>query len=560
MASTVIGLDIGTTAVRAAEVRPRRNGAVLERFGQVALPAGAVVAGEVVDAAAVAAALKRLWREAGFKSKRVVTGVAGQRVVGRTTEVPAMSDADVRSSLAFQVQDLIPIPLEEAVIDHQVLEPVAGEDGTELLRIFVVAAHRDVLRSLMAALDGAGLSAERIDLIPFALVRSLHTHGFEDLAGDGEVASAEAIVDIGGGLTNVVVHEHGVPRLVRSLTFGGGELTDAIAMDLDVGVEDAESLKRRIDDDTEVLQAQQVADVAIAPVLEDIRTTLEFWQAQNDEALLRRVVVTGGGARLAAVELRLEQALGVPVVHGRPFGAVDVASTGLSADDLARAEDVAAVAIGLALSGESLGPGVRRISLVPSEVAVQQRERKQAMAVAGGVAAFAALLLGLYVLRASSVSDAKADADAAEARTTELQGQVAQLQDVEALEADVATRRQTAVAALAGDVAWLRLLNEVATVLPNDVWLTNFAGTAATVPSAGTTAGTVSFGITGFEHTSTAHWLVRLSDLASLNGLWVPGSNMSGEAGGRDLVTFTSTANLTPSAGSTRAQRIAEGG
>src|SRR5687767_11170470 len=122
MARSVIGLDVGTAAVRAAEVHFGRGTPSLVRFGQVALPPGAVVAGEVVDAAAVSAALRRLWREAGFSGKRVVTGVAGQRVVARTTDLPVMSDDDLRSSLPFQVQELIPIPIEDAVIDHQVLE------------------------------------------------------------------------------------------------------------------------------------------------------------------------------------------------------------------------------------------------------------------------------------------------------------------------------------------------------------------------------------------------------------------------------------------------------
>ncbi|HYD10516.1 MAG TPA: pilus assembly protein PilM, partial [Acidimicrobiales bacterium] len=144
MARTITGLDVGTAAVRAAEVRLTRGGAALVRFAQVALPPGAVVAGEVVDAPTVSAALKRLWRDGGFKDKKVIVGVAGQRVVARTTEVPAMSDADIRSSLPFQVQELIPIPLEEAVIDHQVLEPLTGTDGSDRLRLLVVAAHRDL--------------------------------------------------------------------------------------------------------------------------------------------------------------------------------------------------------------------------------------------------------------------------------------------------------------------------------------------------------------------------------------------------------------------------------
>src|SRR5687767_1726314 len=121
MARSVIGLDVGTAAVRAAEIRFGRGAPVLVRFGQVALSPGAVIAGEVVDATVVGAAIRRLWKDGGFSGKRVITGVAGQRIVARTTELPAMDDEELRSSLPFQVQELIPIPLEDAVIDHQVL-------------------------------------------------------------------------------------------------------------------------------------------------------------------------------------------------------------------------------------------------------------------------------------------------------------------------------------------------------------------------------------------------------------------------------------------------------
>jgi type IV pilus assembly protein PilM len=172
MAGKVVGLDIGTHAVRAAEVSFGRGLPTLERFGQVALPFGAVSGGEVVDAAAVSSALRRLWKEAGLSSKKVVVGVANQRVVARTAELPAMPDAELRSALKYQVQELIPIPVDDAVLDHQVIERVTGDDGRETLRLLVVAAHKDMLRSLLAALEGAGLAAKRIDYIPFALVRA----------------------------------------------------------------------------------------------------------------------------------------------------------------------------------------------------------------------------------------------------------------------------------------------------------------------------------------------------------------------------------------------------
>lgn len=554
MARALIGLDVGTAAVRAAEVRLGRGAPTLLRFGQVALPAGAVVAGEVIDGPAVSAALRRLWKEAGFTGKSVVTGVAGQRVVARTTELPAMSDDDIRSSLPFQVQELIPIPVDEAVLDHQILEPIVDADGTERLRVLVVAAHRDVLRSLLAALEGAGLQAARVDLIPLALIRALHESDFAELDhGDG--ATAEAIVDIGGGVTNVVVHEHGVPRFIRTLATGGVELTEAIVTGLDVAFDEAEALKRGSGIDVETRHARDVVRTALAPVVEEIRTSLDFWQDQSVHTRLRRAVVTGGGAASDDVPQRLELALAMPVERARAFARFDMSKVGLDEHALAAAEPFATVALGLALSGEALAGGSRRINLLPGEIAEHRRERRQVVLAAGAVAVFAALLLAVFSLHNGQVADARQEAAAAEARSTDLTQQIAGLQDVEMLQASLGARRQTVVAILDGDVAWGNLIQQVSAALPNDVWLTNFSGTRGDA----TRPGQVSFGGMGFDQTSTARWIQRVSELDSLTSVWVPSSTKT-EAGGRDLVQFSSSANLTPASSSTRAAQYAGSG
>src|SRR5688500_4430119 len=114
MATRVVGLDIGSFAVRAVELSLGGGQPTLERFAQVTLPPGAVRNGEVVDTGAVGSAVRRLWGQGGFRSKRVVVGVANQRVIVRQAELPAMSEADLQAALQFEAQDLIPIPIEDA--------------------------------------------------------------------------------------------------------------------------------------------------------------------------------------------------------------------------------------------------------------------------------------------------------------------------------------------------------------------------------------------------------------------------------------------------------------
>src|SRR5205823_727181 len=148
-------------------------------------------------------------REAGFRTRQVIVGVGNQRVVARQADLPEMSAEEMRSALQFQAQDLIPIPIEDAILDFQVLEHLHGTEEN-LVRILLVAAQRGMVESLLAALEGAGLTATMVDLVPFALMRSLATTSLVD---DLEL-SAQAIVCVGAGLTDVVVHQRGVPEFV----------------------------------------------------------------------------------------------------------------------------------------------------------------------------------------------------------------------------------------------------------------------------------------------------------------------------------------------------------
>src|SRR5213078_3648666 len=160
----VVGLDIGTSGVRAAELTMGKGPATLERFGQVALPLGAVRDGEVIDSDAVAAAIKQLWVQAKFGSKRVVVGVANQKVVVRQVDLPWLPVNELRQSLSFQVQDFIPMPVEQAILDFHALEEFTNDSGGRMLRVLLVAAARDMVGSAMEAVTKAGLTPSMVDL------------------------------------------------------------------------------------------------------------------------------------------------------------------------------------------------------------------------------------------------------------------------------------------------------------------------------------------------------------------------------------------------------------
>jgi type IV pilus assembly protein PilM len=346
VAKTRIGLDIGSTAVRAAELTEGSPPSVV-RAAQVPLPAGAVENGEVKDVEAVSEALRELWSRGGFKSKKVWMGVGNQRVVVREISLPWLPEKELRQSLGFQVQEFIPMPVDEAVLDYHAIEETE-EQGRRMLRVLLVAAQRTMVDALVSAATGAKLEPMGLDLVPFAMVRAVGATG----AGmELEETGNEAVVDVGAHVTNIVVHSAGETRFVRILPSGGRDITVAIARALSVEDDVAERLKRGEVVESAGVSPSQAEDVArqrAQQFVDEIRSSLEFYTAQSQGARIDRVLVSGGGSKLEGFMDVVRQRIPVSVEPGRVFSRVG-SQLSLSEEAQAEAEPVLAVAVGLAI-------------------------------------------------------------------------------------------------------------------------------------------------------------------------------------------------------------------
>jgi type IV pilus assembly protein PilM len=346
VAKVRVGLDIGSTAVRAAEVSVGGSQPSVLRAAQVKVAAGAVENGEVRDPGLVAEALRELWAVGKFKSRQVVMGVGNQRVVVREIGLPWLPEKELRASLGFQVQEFIPMSVDDVVLDFDALGEFEQE-GRRMIRILLVAAQRVMVDAVVAAAEGAKLDPIGLDLVPFALVRAVGTSDDGmDLEGD------EAVVDIGAHVTNICVHARGVTRFVRILPSGGRDVTLAIARSLGVEDDVAERLKKG----ESVLGAPPAETVRSAAMsragsfVDEIRSSLEFYTAQAQGARIARVLITGGGSKLDGLLDLLRGRIPVPVERGQVFSRA-VPKLDLDERALNEAEPVLAVAIGLAIPG-----------------------------------------------------------------------------------------------------------------------------------------------------------------------------------------------------------------
>lgn len=560
MDSVTVGLDIGSSAVRAAEIQVTKDGGrVLRRYAQVGLPHGAVVDGEVNNIPGVAAALKRLWSEGGFSTTKVVLGVSGPRVFVRQADVPAMSAADVRSSLRFGVQEMIPISMEDASFDFGLLgPPEKGDGGSATQRILLVAAHRDLLRNYMAVLKDAGLTATVMDAAPIALCRAVPAIGVE-----GRSPGVEVIVSIGAELTTVAVREDGVPRFIRSLTVGGSKLTETIANTMHLQLAVAERLKRGAvpPESPELGQARRAMSAEMRELAEEVRATIDFFMSQSDQSGVDRLLITGGAAQTEGLALSIAGNLPVNVMVLDPVATLDTSALGLDQDQLGRLSTSSATAIGLAL-WPTESPLIR-LSVLPEEVHAAQKARQMVTMAAAGLGGLAVLLGLAGAGQWLQLHSARDRVHSAQAQAAALGGEVNHLRALTAVHGQVEARSALEKTALTGDVDWVRVIGQLASAMPQQLSLTSFSGTRSTTPSSGTASsggssgpsvGTVNMAVTGGGGLPSASaWLVGLASDLDLSNVTIGGINVQNNGGG---VTFSTTASLTAQSHSNRAEEV----
>jgi type IV pilus assembly protein PilM len=360
----VVGLDIGTDHVRAAHIKPASGGYSLGNYGMASMPLGAVVEGEVIDPDHVSAAIKDLWRHGGFRSKDVSIGLSNQKVVVRLIDLPYMEKAELKGAIQYQAQDYIPIPVEEAVLDFQVLSDYMTPGDEHMMEVLLVAAQRDMVNNAVRAVEGAGLRLAQIDVTAFALVRSLLGSPDSILPGEAEQLPGEAtgIVHITPGLTNIVVVDRGVPRFVRVSSLAGNQFTQAVASALNLTIDEAEALKNQVglpapdgngqgmplDERTKA--AQDALEREMAKFVAEVRRSLDYYLTQATQShVIRQILLSGSGAVLRHLPAHLERGLQTRVLIGDPLARV---STNGSAEQLVISDRMdSAAAVGLAMGG-----------------------------------------------------------------------------------------------------------------------------------------------------------------------------------------------------------------
>ena len=318
---TLVGLDIDATGIVAASVAV--NGRVrIERAAFAPLEPGIIRDGEVADVDGLADALRTLYRENKGLDKRVRVGLANQKIVVRVVDLPYLEDAkELEAAVRFQAQDQLPMPLEHAVLDHQPLAVINDAAGRRQ-RVLLVAARREMVERVLAALRSAGLKPEGVDLSAFATVRALHRAGPDD-----ELVLYLAI----GGLTNLAVARGTECTFARASGSGvealAVELAERSALTLEhaygwlahVGVQDP---VEDITGDRQIVEhTRQILLDGVRRIASEVRSSLDFHRMQEDAGAVSRAVMTGPASAIPGFDVALASELGIPVEQGLVDGA-----------------------------------------------------------------------------------------------------------------------------------------------------------------------------------------------------------------------------------------------
>lgn len=300
MAKTAIGLEITEESVRVAEVSLGKSPQLVS-WGEVPLPPDAAKDSEVLDSGAVAVGLRQLWTGAHLKGREVVLGLASRRIIVREYTAQAMRPDLMRDALPFQVQDLLPVPATQAVLDFYPL----AQNGDQINGL-LVAAVSETVEQLVDTLARVKVRPAAVDLTAFGIARAVARTAAPD--------SVTATVYIGDHTTQFVVTHGGTPTFVRILPVdvatqaaSRGETTqpaDPVAEPVGQGIGGIRSRG--------AMRASS-ADSSISDLTARIRSTLSFYGSRYPQAPVSEVLVTGAGAGVDGVMRAMSVAIDVPL-------------------------------------------------------------------------------------------------------------------------------------------------------------------------------------------------------------------------------------------------------
>jgi type IV pilus assembly protein PilM len=344
-AHPVIGLDIGSSAIKLLQVKPTKKGYALEKFGMKTIDPELIVDGAVMDAGRVIDALKELLREQAVKVKDVVISVSGHSVIVKKINLPPMTEEELEESIKWEAEQYIPFDVNDVNLDFHILPNTdAGGEGKDTMTVVLVAVKKDRLSEYTSLVMEAGLNPVIVDVDAFTL-ENVYGTGY-DVSGSEVVA----LVNIGASVMNIHILKGGHFAFTRDISTGGNRYTEMIQRDLNLSYEAAERAKRGESvEGVNPVALGEVITTMNSELVAEIGRSFDYFRSTSTQETIDRVLLSGGTAKIAGLAPFMNERLGVPVDMIDPFRKFDVNSKLVDPDLLQAVGPQAAVVVGLAI-------------------------------------------------------------------------------------------------------------------------------------------------------------------------------------------------------------------
>jgi type IV pilus assembly protein PilM len=337
----LIGLDIGSRSIKAAEIIETKRGRTLKRFGIVDLPQGAIEEGSINDPESVAESIRQLFKSYGIKENNVAVSIGGYSVIVKKINVQTMAEKQLQETIHFEAEQYIPFDISDVNLDFQIL----GENETNpgQMSVFLVAAKKEMVNDYINMVNLAGLNPCIVDVEAFALQNTFEAN--YDIQKENI-----ALIDIGASKTSLNILKGNSSVFMRDVSLGCGQVNQKIMSLIDCSFEEAEQLKhgdqpdRLTTDDLKGIISTVVSDWCT-----EIRRALDFFYSTYPEDQIKKIVLSGGGANVVEFRQLLATEASAEVETINPFKNFHVDAKSFDNSFIRQIAPQAAISMGLAM-------------------------------------------------------------------------------------------------------------------------------------------------------------------------------------------------------------------
>lgn len=342
----LIGLDIGSSSIKAVGLDWGQKTPKLKHFGMISLPPEAIVDGAFMDSATIVESIRSLVDGLKIKTRQVAVSISGHSVIIKKINVPAMSEVQLEESIRWEAEQYIPFDIEDVNLDFQILDEPAGQDQ---MAVLLVAAKKDMINDYTVVIEEAGLQPVIVDVDSFAIENAYN------LSYESPEDELVGLVNIGAGVMTINVLKGGTSAFTRDISIGGRQITEDIQKRLKMTYEEAEALKvKERDPSSQSQEVEKIIQGMAEQLATEVRRSMEFFASSSSGSEIKRVFLSGGCAKIQMLPGLIGERIGIPVEVFNPFAKIDCHPDNFDPEYIKQMAPLAAVGVGLALRREVL--------------------------------------------------------------------------------------------------------------------------------------------------------------------------------------------------------------